>query len=269
MCTHKNDRPLQKRIPIVGVGSGGSALFEMLWRYKADQMYGPFAITLIDPDVFDWSNINRHILRDDSVGKSKAEEMAKRYPGTKSQNNRFGELKHFFPYTRWNTPEGCVRMGGHPKQDRFFHDGPPDLIACCADSDACCQLVNQYCVENKVPCVFGGVHGAAETAEIITYVPGITPCYACYEREGPAPEPSQEKYTNPNYDSTKMPHQEGLWCDVLMAASIQFRAILDVLDGKINPLILASLRLPYSAQIFHQEKGCAVCSDNMVGLSIT
>lgn len=75
-----------------------------------------------------------------------------------------------------------------------------------------------------------------------------------------------EKYTNPDYDSTKAPSQPGLWADVLMAASIQFRAILDVLDGKINPLILASLRLPYSAQIFHQKKGCAVCSDNMVGL---
>src|SRR5207302_11059590 len=98
--------------------------------------------------------------------------------------------------------------GGKPTWSYCSH-GKPDLIACCADSDACCQLVNQYCIDKKIPCVFGGVHGAAETAEVITFVPGKTPCYACYEREGPDPEPSQEKYTNPNYDPTKMPHQEG------------------------------------------------------------
>ena len=249
---------------MVGLGSGGSALFEMLWRYKADHIYGPFNMTLIDPDKFEASNITRHILRGGSVGKFKAEEMAKRHPGTTFDNTRFGE-RFFIPARLWLTPEGCV-WGGNPRSDRFFYE-PPDLIACCADSDACCQLVNQYCVERKIPCVFGGVHGAAETAEIISYSPGKTPCYACYEREGPEPEPSQEKYTNPDYDSTKMPHQEGLWCDVLMAASIQFRAILSVLAGKPNPLILASLRPPYGAEIINQKRGCAVCSENFSRLS--
>jgi len=77
-----------------------------------------------------------------------------------------------------------------------------------------------------------------------------------------------EKYTNPNYDSTRAPSHPGLWADILMAASIQFRAILDALQDKINPLILARLRFPYSAEVIHQKKGCAVCSDNMEGLSL-
>ena len=262
MCLPK--KPLQKRIAIVGVGSGGSALVEMLWRYKADHIYGPFNMTLIDPDKFEASNITRHILREGSVGNFKAEEMAKRYPGMESQNNRFGERVILIPEVYWDC---CSLAARRREQEAQYFDERPDLIACCADSDACCQLVNQYCVERKIPCVFAGVHGAAETAEIISYSPGTTPCYACYEREGPEPEPSQEKYTNPDYDSTKMPHQEGLWCDVLMAAAIQFRAILGVLEGKANPLILASLRPPYGAEIVKQTPGCAVCSENFSQLS--
>jgi molybdopterin/thiamine biosynthesis adenylyltransferase len=237
----------------------------MLWRKDADKMLGEFALTLVDPDRFENSNITRHILCSESLGKYKAEEMAKRYPGASFNNTKFGE-RRFLPAAKWLTPGGCIQVG-NPRADRYFSE-PPDLVACCADSDACCQLVNQYCVDKKIPCVFGGVHGAAETAEIITYVPGMTPCYACYGREGPEPEPSQEKYTNPEYDSTKMPHQAGLWCDVLMAASMQFRAMLAVREGRPLPLILASLRPPYGAEIVRQKPGCAICSDNMEGLRV-
>jgi len=187
----------------------------------------------------------------------------------------------------------------HPIQEKFDTStaerfAKPDVIACCADSDLCCQLVNDYSLREGIPAAYGAVWGAAETAEIITVFPKITPCYACYEREGPAPEPSMEKYTDPNYDSTKMPHQEGLWCDVLMAASVQFRAILKVFQVKerifkankaqrergvfygcfgelwadMNPLILTSLRPPYGSEIIRQKQGCAVCSENMEGLRI-
>ena len=113
MCTHKNDRPLQKHIGIVGVGSGGSALADMLWRKGADKIYGEFTLTLVDPERFENSNISRHILGPESFGKFKAEEMAKRYPGARFYNTKFGE-RRFLPSVRWNTPEGCVRWG-HPK----------------------------------------------------------------------------------------------------------------------------------------------------------
>jgi len=121
-----------------------------------------------------------------------------------------------------NKPERFdAKMFGEEEKLMIDHDpggryeyvvshGKPDVIACCADSDLCCQLVNDYSLRENVPVVYGAVWGAAETAEIIIVIPGKTPCYACYEREGPEPEPSQEKYTNPNYDATKMPHQEGL-----------------------------------------------------------
>jgi len=255
--------PDNQNIAVVGIGAGGSSLADMLARY------GFKKLTLIDPDGLSRENVKRHILTRTSVGNFKV----------------VGMENHLLMASE----KGTIIIQIQPFDPKMFSE-PPDIIACCADSDACCQLVNQYCVENGIPCVFGGVHGAAETAEIITYVPGL-PCYACYEREGPEPEPSQEKYTDPDYDGTKMPHQEALWCDVLMAASIQFRAILAVLGSTfqlheivwngctkgqqraderakqtrlqaISPLILASLRSPYGAEIIRQEAGCAACGND-------
>ncbi len=236
-------------IAVVGLGSGGSALADMLVRY------GVGKLTLVDPDTFEPENIKRHILDTGYIPP-----ISKLFPRLKFNKARV---------VMWRlhdiNPNVSVKFIG----DKFSSlSERPDLIACCADSDACCQLVNQYALEHHIPVVFGGVHGAAEMAEIITLIPGETPCYACYERDGSEPEPTQEKYTNPGYDSTRTPSQPGLWADILMAASIQFRAILDALQDKINPLILARLRFPYSAEVIRQKKGCAVCSDNMEGLSI-
>lgn len=227
-------------IAVVGLGSGGSAVSVMLAKYGVEEL------TLIDHDEFEADNLRRHILTHEAIGRPKVEAMCDHIRAVS------------------NCRVYCI--AGRFEASLFSPGFQPDLIACCADSDACCQLVNQYALENNIPAVFGAVHGAAETAEIITVIPGQTPCYACYEREGPEPEPSQENYTNPDYDATRLPSQPGLWADVLMAASIQFRAILNVFTGVINPLVLASLRLPYSAQVFHQKPGCAVCSDNMADL---
>ncbi len=222
------------KLAVIGAGSIGSAIVDISVRYGIKKIF------LIDHDVLTEENLKRHVLDLSSVGKPKVLALQEKYPDC--------DITAF-----WK------KYDGFPEK--------PDVIACCADSDACCQLVNQYCVENKIPCVWGGVHGAAERAEVITYVPGF-PCYACYEREGELPEPSREKYTNPNYDPTQTPHQEGLWGDVLMAASMTFRAILGVLEGKPNPLILASLRPPYGAEIINQKPGCAVCTDDMKGLRV-
>jgi molybdopterin/thiamine biosynthesis adenylyltransferase len=258
---------------VIGQGSGGSVVADMLARY------GVREITLVDPDRLTEENCKRHILTRDAVGENKAFAMAMHLSQITDadiyiQDNKFGE---------YDGPKGM---------DHFLKE--PDVIACCADSDQCCQLVNAYALSRKIPVVYGAVHGDAHTAEIITVFPGITPCYACYEREGKLPEPTQEHYTDPNHDPTKMPHQEGLWCDILMAASIQFRAVLKVLQVKdsiaaanksrrergiiygcfgelwadLNPLILASLRPPYGSQIIRQKRGCAVCTDNMEALRV-
>jgi molybdopterin/thiamine biosynthesis adenylyltransferase len=255
-----------KCVAVIGVGCGGSVIAE------ESAKVGVGELILVDPDVFTEDNCKRHVLTRNDVGKNKALAMAEHLatvPGCRvcAQPNNFGE-RRYIPAVRWYMPGGC-EWWGNQKADRFFHR-TPDVICSCVDSLKCESLINEYALEHKIPTVFGGVHGDAHTVEVITVIPGETPCYDCYEREGPGPEPTQEKYTNPNYDSTKMPHQEGLWCDVLMGASIQFQAVLGVLGvrKKFAPLVLVSLRYPFTIEAYSQKTGCAICSDNMEGLTI-
>jgi hypothetical protein len=67
-----------------------------------------------------------------------------------------------------------------------------------------------------------------------------------------------------------MPHQEGLWCDVLMGASIQFQAVLGVLGvrERMAPLVLMSLRYPFKVETYSQKPGCAICAEDFSKLRV-
>ena len=263
-----------KRIAVVGLGTGGSAVADMLARAGAGSV-GKGQLILVDPDALSEENCKRHVLNRMWVGKSKVVGMAEHIftvapkCDTVLLLKKFDELRSIkIPARRW---PGLAEGGGCLYQ-RQIGDGvfgrKPDLIVSCVDSLACESLINAYSLENKVPAVYGGVHGDAHTAEVITVIPGVTPCYECYEREGPLPEPGQEAYTDPGYDKTKMPHQEGLWCDVLMAAALQVQAVLGVLGirEKLSPLVLMKLRYPFTLEPVNQKPGCAICTDKMEAL---
>ena len=204
-------------------------------------------LTLVDPDNLEANNLARHVLEDKWVGNKKVFAMAEHL-----KRVRCGMSVQVVA-EKFRGLEEC-----------------PDVIASCVDSLACESQINAYSLEKNVPVVYGGVHGDAHTAEIITVIPGLTPCYECYERTGELPPPGQEHYTDPNHDPTKMPHQEGLWVDVLMAASLHVQAILGVLGvrEKLPPLILMSLRAPFRYEGYNQKDKCAVCSENMKGLQV-
>lgn len=252
-------------VGVIGCGSGGSAVADMLARA------GVGKLILVDPDYIEEKNLSRHILTKWDFWPFRM----KKVKAMKFHLESFGTKVISMP----------EKFNGLPDT--------VDVVACCADSDLCCHLVNDYCLRHRIPAVYAGVYGAAETAEVITVLPGITPCYACYEREGPDPEPTQEKYTNPDYDPTKAHHHEGLWGDVVMAAAIQFRAILKAIEIKeaiaganrdrqargifygcfgelwadLNPLMLVSLRPPYTAELPKRQRGCAVCTEDFSKLT--
>jgi len=197
--------------------------------------------TLFDPDELSRDNLKRHVLSPEYVGKPKVEGMEAHIRSinpdcqVRALKRTFG-WKPRLPQIRWPGlgPGGsCLYMG--ERKDAYGFLAKPDLVVSCVDSLACESLINAYSLAENVPVVYGGVHGAARVAEIIYVIPGKTPCYECYEREGPLPEPSQEHYTDPNHDPTKMPTMPGLWGDVLLAASLQFQVILGVLGLRALP----------------------------------
>ena len=101
------------------------------------------------------------------------------------------------------------------------------------DSFACESAINDYSLRENVPAVYGGCWGEASVGEILYVVPGKTPCYECYagfrrnEIEIPA---DSRKYTDPDFDSTKIPGQAGLWANILVITGVMFQVVLGLLD---------------------------------------
>ena len=231
---------------VVGLGTIGGALVDILART------GVGRLTLIDPEDFSAENVGRHILGCRSVAKSKANELALHVAGI--------------------NPECRVEA----RQERF-EDLPerPDIILCTADSFQCASLVNGYALREKVPAVYSAVWGEASVAEVVYVIPGKTPCYECYAgfRANVEISADARKYTDPNFDDTRLPGQAGLWANILLVAGLEFQVILglvqlrDTLDER-STLWLMNISDPRSRlrrlalTLGEIRKGCAVCDNS-------
>jgi hypothetical protein len=230
-------------IAIVGLGTIGGALVNILART------GVGRLTLIDPEDLSAENVGRHILGCRSVAKSKAHELALHVAGI--------------------NPDCRVEA----RQERFeSFPERPDFILCAADSFQCASLVNGYALREKVPAVFSAVWGEASVAEILYVIPGKTPCYECYagfRRNVEIPSDAR-KYTDPNFDDTRLPGQAGLWANILMVAGLEFQVILSLVGLRetlncSDTLWLMNISDPrcglqrLALTLGEIKKGCAVC----------
>jgi hypothetical protein len=229
----------------VGGGSIGGTIIDILART------GVGSLTVIDPEDFAEENVGRHILTSDSVGKPKVEELA-RHVARINPDCRVTALKERF--------------------DASLLSSRPDLIISTADSFQAASLVNSYVLRENIPAVFGGVWGEASVAEILYVVPGKTPCYECYgafRRNVEIPHDTR-RYTDPNYDETRIPGQAGLWANILMVAGLQFQVILGLVglrdtlkySGTVWLMNISDPHCPFqplALTVGEVKKGCAVC----------
>jgi len=240
----------RKHIAIVGIGSLGSAIADMAVRA------GTGTVTLIDPDRFAEENLARHVLDSGSLGEYKVVGMSRRLLAINS------ELKITA------LPE---KFDGIPER--------PDVVVAATDSYQCSSRINGYSLRENVPAVFAAVWGPAKVAEVLFVIPGKTPCYECFasfrKNESEIPE-DPRRYTDPDFDSTKVPGQEGLWCNVLVGAGIQFQIVLglvglrDCLDDEhtlwvMNISDYDSPLQPLAVTMGKVKKGCAACDAAKLG----
>jgi len=229
----------------VGGGSIGGTIIDILART------GVGSLTVIDPEDFAEENVGRHILTSDSVGKPKVEELA-RHVARINPDCRVTALKERF--------------------DASLLTSRPDLIISTADSFQAASLVNSYALRENIPAVFGGVWGEASVAEILYVLPGKTPCYECYGafRRNVEIPPDTRRYTDPNYDETRIPGQAGLWANILMVAGLQFQVILGLVglrdtlkySGTVWLMNISDPNCPFqplALTVGEVKKGCAVC----------
>jgi len=254
------ERLAAEHILIVGLGSGGSALALMAARA------GLGRFTLVDPDTLALENIGRHMLSRESVGQPKVKVVKRAIKAI----NPAAEV-HAIPqdYTKLN-----------PKA--LFNGNKPDLIVGATDSFGCESMLNTLSLERGIPAVYAGCWGEASVGEILYVVPGKTPCFECFAsfRRDTAPLPADDprRYTNPDFDETKVPGQAGLWPNILVISGIAFQVMLGLLDpdgdrGRnlidydhtlflINVSAYDSLLQPLAVTFGRIPKGCAVCDES-------
>lgn len=241
---HERDALARERISIVGCGSFGSALADMLVRA------GVGKLTLIDPEALAIENIGRHVLASNDIGQPKADALARR-------------LLEINP-----------ELDVEPRREKFRDaDG---VLVCCADSRLCESMVNAVSLAKQLPAIYVAAYGAVRAGEVQVCVPGRTACRECFARfrEIGALSTRPERYTDPEFDPTRTPGQSGLWGSILAVGGIAFHAILALLGirGALDferPLWIINLDYegfqPYAVTFAKVQRGCPVCDESKIG----
>jgi len=254
------ERLKEKHLVIVGLGSGGSALALMGARA------GVGHFTLIDPDELALENVGRHMLSRDCVGQPKVKAMKRAIKVINPQAEVHAIAKDYRDL----------------KPAEIFKGRKPDILIGATDSFGCESMLNSLSLTEGIPAVYAGCWGEASVGEVLYVIPGKTPCFECFARfrrdTAPLPADDPRKYTDPNYDGTKVPSQAGLWPNILVICGITFQIILGLLDSEgdrgrslidyehtlwlVNVSAYDSPLQPLAVTFARVEKGCTVCDES-------
>lgn len=150
-----------KRVVMVGLGSGGSAVLRELVRA------GVGWFLLVDDDRLTPGNVCRHELSLRDVGRLKVYALA--------------------DYVSDRNPVAVVathteRLGPHTAMPfvEMIAEMAPDIMICGTDNRESRLIVNRAAIETGTYCLFGAVRRRAYAGEILQLLPGVTPCYQCF-----------------------------------------------------------------------------------------
>lgn len=147
------------KIGVIGAGGLGLPALKGLLELGVNLQN---EIVVFDFDKVEESNIHRQIFYNvDDVGKSKVEVLKRKFADVK--NLSFLNLK--LDSKNSNNLKGF------------------DLILLCVDNVETRFVVNDFCVENKIPFIEAGVEGFVGT--VFIYVPEKTACYRCFHTSKP------------------------------------------------------------------------------------
>ncbi|MBW2063312.1 MAG: ThiF family adenylyltransferase [Deltaproteobacteria bacterium] len=148
----------EKLVSLIGLGSIGSVLA----LYLAQSSVGRFR--LIDMDTFSASNVSRHACDMRYLGRYKTKAV--------------GEL------ILNRNPKVCIETFEEDFLNLPFEiqmkrlDGS-DLVIASTDSTTCQFMINEVCLELKIPSLYVGCYERAQASEVVFVIPGMTPCLNC------------------------------------------------------------------------------------------
>ncbi len=250
------ERLAQKRVGVVGLGSGGGFAALSL------AMSGVGKFVLIDADTLEAANVVRHVADLRAVGRPKVEVIADLI----RQRNPNAEV---------------VAQVGRVEDHLDALDGL-DLLVVGVDGENAKYTINQACLDRKLTAVYAGVYERGEGGDVAVIRPYDGPCYACWAAElrGELAKPDDNAeldYGMIGPEGT-LEAEPGLWLHVVRIASVQAdMALNELLDGTEvyrsmpgNTVILANtaleiiagqISLPYTAvwATVDRNPNCLVC----------
>ncbi len=142
---------------ILLIGAGGLASSAAFYLAAA----GVGVLGIMDDDVVDKSNLNRQILHfPDKIGKPKVDSARE-------------TLEKFNPDVTINPYK--LRFTSEKQLEKLIK--PYDLVVDCTDNYDTRYAINQACINQQTPWIYGAV--SEFEGQVMTILPGKTPCYRC------------------------------------------------------------------------------------------
>jgi molybdopterin/thiamine biosynthesis adenylyltransferase len=250
----------QKRVGIVGLGSGGGFVALSL------AMSGVGKFVLVDDDLLEANNIVRHVADSRYIGQPKAKAVA--------------EL------IRHRNPQAEIEIRHGRIEEHLDALDNLDILVSGVDGEGPKYTLNEACLKRNLTAVYAGVFERGEGGDVVVIRPYNGPCYACWAaelREGLAvsdKDSAQELDYGMIGPEGTLEAEPGLWLHVTRIASAQADQVLnELLAGtsvhKTMPadtVIMANSALeimtgevsqPYTAVWVNIERdpNCLVCGD--------
>ncbi len=200
----KGQKKLSKsRVAVVGCGGLGSVIANNLVRAGVGFM------RIIDKDRLEISNLQRQVLFDES-------DVGKKFPKVIAARERLNCINSEVKI------ETVFENIDRENIEKFICD--VDLVMDGTDNFSTRFLINEVCVKNRIPWIYGAV--AASCGMVYDIVPQKGICLKCIFREVPPPELSASSENVGVINSA-----------VNVVASIQTTEALKILTGNMDSLV--------------------------------
>lgn len=202
-----------KKVAVIGLGSGGG--FGAVELAKS----GIGSLILVDYDRLEITNVSRHVCGLLDIGRWK----------TRAVKDKI--LQH-----NPDTDIACheVDITEQPELLESIVDSV-DMVFVATDNEISKYLINEQCVYQHVPAVYGGVYERAFAGEVVLVMPDRGGCYSCV-RQNLARTPGIVSATvaGEYADDVDTPHEPGLGIDVGFIANLQVKiAVSGLLDDRV------------------------------------
>lgn len=255
-------RLAQKRVAVIGLGSGGGLVALSL------AMSGVGRFVLIDDDVLEETNIVRHVADRRYLGQPKAEAVAHL-------------IRHRNPAAEVETRIGRIEQHMDALTD-------VDVLVAAVDGENSKYTINQAALAQGLVTVYAGVYERGEGGDVVVIYPYDGPCYACWAAElrediaAPRAGDGEDLDYGMIGPEGTLEAEPGLWLHVTRVASVQAHLTLnELLKGTNvyepmpgNTVILANTALeivsgqvsqPHTAVwvTIRRDPNCLVCGDQL------